>query len=98
MADRMSAFVLLVNANRIRPPVAPVAIDYLASALEDRRVPVRVLDLAWSADIESDIASALSERPALVGLTGRCSARSAAPTRSTTSVAPATRAAKRGSP
>lgn len=67
----MRAHVLLVNPNRVRPPVAPIAIDYLASALERRGVDVRVLDLAWSGSVEDDLRAALRERPALVGLTLR---------------------------
>ena len=67
----MAAPVLLVNANRIRPPIAPIAIDYLGTALEDAGFAVRVLDLAWSRDVEGDVARALAERPLLVGLTFR---------------------------
>jgi radical SAM superfamily enzyme YgiQ (UPF0313 family) len=67
----MPAPVLLVNANRIRPPIAPIAIDYLGTALEDAGFEVRVLDLAWSRDLEGDIARALAEPPLFVGLTFR---------------------------
>jgi hypothetical protein len=67
----MNTHVLLVNANRIRPPVAPIAIDCLGTALEDAGVDVRVLDLAWSAEVEADAARALAVRPLLVGLTFR---------------------------
>jgi len=67
----MAAPVLLVNANRIRPPIAPVALDYLGTALEDAGFEVRVLDLAWSRDVAGDVARALAVRPLLVGLTFR---------------------------
>ncbi len=63
--------VLLVNPNRVRPPIAPVAVDYLASALERDGVPVRVVDLAWSRSVEDDVRAALRDRPALVALTLR---------------------------
>lgn len=67
----MRQHVLLVNPNRIRPPVAPIAVDYLASALERRGIAVRVLDLAWSRSVEDELRAALRERPALVGVTVR---------------------------
>lgn len=37
--------VLLVNPNRIQPPVAPLALDYLGEALQTRGVRLRVADL-----------------------------------------------------
>ncbi len=67
----MPEHVLLVNPNRVRPPIAPVAVDYLSSALERRGTAVRVLDLAWSGSVEDDVREALRERPLLVGLTLR---------------------------
>jgi hypothetical protein len=67
----MADTVLLVNANRIRPPVAPVALDYLGTALEDAGFEVRILDLAWSLDPAGDIAKALAVQPVFVGLTFR---------------------------
>ncbi|HET8541432.1 MAG TPA: radical SAM protein [Anaeromyxobacter sp.] len=66
-----AAPVLLVNPNRVRPPVAPIAVDLLASALEARGVAARVLDLAFSRSVEDDVRAALRERPALVALTLR---------------------------
>jgi radical SAM superfamily enzyme YgiQ (UPF0313 family) len=63
--------VLLVNPNRARPPIAPIAVDYLSTALERQGIGVRVLDLAWSRAVERDVREALRERPALVGLTLR---------------------------
>ena len=67
----MREHVLLVNPNRVRPPIAPIAVDLLASALERRGVGVRVLDLAWSGSVEEDVRAAVRERPALVALTLR---------------------------
>jgi radical SAM superfamily enzyme YgiQ (UPF0313 family) len=63
--------VVLVNANRIRPPIAPIALDYLGSALEDAGLAVEVVDLAWQPDAGSLLAPALGERPLVVGLTWR---------------------------
>jgi radical SAM superfamily enzyme YgiQ (UPF0313 family) len=47
--------ILLVNANQMQPPVAPIALDYLASALRDYGHRVALLDLCFSSDIASDI-------------------------------------------
>ena len=64
--------VLLVNPNQMKPPVTPVALDYLAQALEETGVEVEVLDLAFSNDAESDIQSALRKKdPLLIGVTVR---------------------------
>jgi len=40
--------VLLVNPNRMRPPVAPIALDYLASSLSVSGFEVDLLDLCFS--------------------------------------------------
>jgi radical SAM superfamily enzyme YgiQ (UPF0313 family) len=64
--------VLLVNPNQMRPPVTPVALDYLAQSLEENGFEVEVLDLAFSTDVERDIQSALKGRdPLLIGVTVR---------------------------
>ena len=49
------AKVLLVNPNRMKPPVAPIALDYLASALADRGLDVDLLDLCFGDDYAADI-------------------------------------------
>jgi radical SAM superfamily enzyme YgiQ (UPF0313 family) len=51
----LDSTVLLVNANQMQPPVAPIALDYLASALKDSGYRVALLDLCFSSDIASDI-------------------------------------------
>jgi hypothetical protein len=53
------------------PPIAPVAVDLLATALEDGGFEARVLDLAWSESVEEDIARELDERPLLVAISCR---------------------------
>jgi len=64
--------VLLVNPNQMRPPVTPVALDYLAQSLEENGFEAEVLDLAFSTDAERDIQSALRGRdPLLIGVTVR---------------------------
>jgi radical SAM superfamily enzyme YgiQ (UPF0313 family) len=64
--------VLLVNPNQMKPPVTPVALDYLAQSLEAKGFQAEVLDLAFSADAESEIRSALRRMdPLLIGITVR---------------------------
>lgn len=52
--------VLLVNTNRIRPPVAPIALDYIGSALRAGGHATELLDLCWSDEPAASIAAALS--------------------------------------
>ena len=47
--------ILLVNPNQMKPPVAPIALDYLASALKASGHRVDLLDLCFSNDILADI-------------------------------------------
>jgi radical SAM superfamily enzyme YgiQ (UPF0313 family) len=47
--------VLLVNPNRMKPPVAPLALDYLAHALKKSGFQVDLLDLCFSTDIFRDV-------------------------------------------
>ena len=47
--------ILLVNPNQMKPPVAPIALDYLASALKDSGYRVDLLDLCFSIDPFADI-------------------------------------------
>jgi radical SAM superfamily enzyme YgiQ (UPF0313 family) len=64
--------ILLVNPNQMKPPVTPVALDYLAQSLEEEGFKAEVLDLAFSTDAESDIQSALRRMdPVLIGVTVR---------------------------
>jgi len=48
--------VLLVNPNQVKPPVVPIALDYLADALVQSGFRVDVLDLCFSSDVKRDIA------------------------------------------
>jgi len=62
--------VLLVNANRMRPPVAPLAIDYVGDTLQERGVTVHLVDLAM--DEPDALAAALHEvDPIAVGISFR---------------------------
>ncbi|MDY6952397.1 MAG: radical SAM protein [Thermodesulfobacteriota bacterium] len=42
--------VALVNTNRIRPPIAPIGMDYVAEALSSAGHHVKILDLCWADD------------------------------------------------
>ncbi len=50
-----SGKVLLVNTNQMKPPVVPLALDYLAYALKRDHFEVEPLDLCFAADFASDI-------------------------------------------
>ncbi|MDO8589521.1 MAG: radical SAM protein [Armatimonadota bacterium] len=64
--------VVLVNTNRLKPGVPPVALDYLAAACEDKGVEVEILDLCYSTDTRADIAAYFKDRkPDLVGVSVR---------------------------
>jgi len=66
------ASVLLVNTNETRPPVAPIAIDYIGGELERLGYDVGFADLNGASDARSEIAGALARSsPRLVGVTLR---------------------------
>ncbi len=65
--------ILLINPNRYRfPPVIPVALEYLAGALERHGHTYTVLDLCFSEDPEARIHEAVERcKPQLAGITVR---------------------------
>ena len=66
------AAVALVNPNRMKPGVGPIALDYLADALEVSGHKVGILDLCFSEDWQADAdAYFRSNQPNLVGMTIR---------------------------
>ena len=48
--------VALVNTNRIKPPIAPIGLEYVVEALHSAGHHVEVLDLCWADDWTSVIA------------------------------------------
>jgi len=50
--EALARRVLLVNPNRMRPPVAPIALDYLASSLAGSGFEVDLLDLCFCPNTE----------------------------------------------
>lgn len=65
--------VLLVNPNKVHPPIAPYALDVLTTSLEAADFEVEVLDLTFHReDWKSFLAEYFTERdPMLVGVTVR---------------------------
>ena len=64
--------VALINPNRMQPPVAPIALDYLAEALRAAGHAVELLDLCWEEDAQAAIARFLKQSDfGLVGVTLR---------------------------
>ena len=64
-SSRPKGKVLLVNPNQMKPPVAPLALDYLAHALKQRGFQIDLLDLCFSPDISHDIESYLARNDVL---------------------------------
>jgi len=56
-SSRVKGKVLLVNPNQMKPPVAPLALDYLAHALKQKGFRVDLIDLCLSTDYSLDIKS-----------------------------------------
>jgi radical SAM superfamily enzyme YgiQ (UPF0313 family) len=55
--EEITLRIALVNTNRIRPPIAPIGLDYVAEALGAAGHAVEILDLCWAVDPPSAIAS-----------------------------------------
>jgi len=63
--------VLLVNTNRVRPPVAPIGLDYCADTLRAAGHELYLLDLCLSGNEEQDMAAAAAFSPEVIGVTVR---------------------------
>jgi radical SAM superfamily enzyme YgiQ (UPF0313 family) len=64
--------VLLVNPNRMRPPVAPIGLEYVAAGLRRGGYEPVLCDLTWPDDPLAALVAALDEvRPAAVGVSVR---------------------------
>lgn len=62
----------LVNTNRIRPPIAPVGLEYVAEAVAAAGHEIDILDLCWEDEPESAVARFFEGRDVgLVGLSVR---------------------------
>ncbi len=64
--------VALVNTNRIKPPIAPIGLDYVAEALNFAGHHVEVLDLCWEDDCDCAIEKFFDKKEfLLIGVTLR---------------------------
>ncbi|HON67169.1 MAG TPA: radical SAM protein, partial [Phycisphaerae bacterium] len=64
--------VVLVNTNRMRPPVSPIGLDYIGDWLAEADYDVRLVDLNFAEDPAAEITAALSEAdPIAVGVSFR---------------------------
>ena len=63
--------VVLINENRMRPPVAPLALDYLGGRLRAAGVPVRLVDHSFAVDPMAETREALADDPVAVGISFR---------------------------
>ena len=63
--------VLLVNTNRMKPPIAPIGLDYLADSILAAGHEASLLDLCLSADPEADLETACRTGPDIIGCTIR---------------------------
>jgi radical SAM superfamily enzyme YgiQ (UPF0313 family) len=64
--------IALVNTNRMKPPIAPIGLDYVAEALNAAEHYVEVLDLCWEEDCDSAIEEFFNKKEFdLVGITLR---------------------------
>ena len=68
----MGPDLVLVNTNRMRPPIAPIGLDYLAGAVRRAGHTVAIADLCLAEDPAAELRRALaSGEPRLVGITLR---------------------------
>lgn len=68
----MSPDLVLVNGNRMRPPIGPIGLDYIAGAVRRAGFSVDVADLCLADDPEKALRSAFAgASPRLVGVTLR---------------------------
>lgn len=64
--------LLLINTNRMLPPIAPVGLDYVAGAARRAAIDLEVLDLCLTDQPDAALAECLSRtQPELIGLTFR---------------------------
>jgi radical SAM superfamily enzyme YgiQ (UPF0313 family) len=62
----------LINSNRMRPPIGPIGLDYVATAARRDGIPTEVLDLGLAPDADAALASYFARaEPLLVGVSFR---------------------------
>ena len=66
------SMLTLINTNRMRPPIAPIGLDYVSGAVVQAGFDVQLLDLNLATDDTQELESHfLRYQPALVGLSFR---------------------------
>lgn len=64
--------VLLINPNEMKPPVTPIGLDYIASALERAGFAVDLIDLCFAASFKEELDAYFNNHdPVAVGVTVR---------------------------
>ncbi len=63
--------ILLINSNLVKPPIAPIGLDYIAGALLEEGFEPELLDLNFSEDIEKDIEKKLNSSLLAIGVSVR---------------------------
>ena len=61
----------MVNPNLMKPPVAPVGLDYLNSKLQQAGFEVRLLDLGFSNEVDKQIEHAMDDDYLFIGISLR---------------------------
>lgn len=67
----MSRKILMVNPNLMKPPVAPVGLDYLHSRLHQAGFEVRLLDLGFTNEVDKGIEQAVDDDYLFIGISLR---------------------------
>jgi radical SAM superfamily enzyme YgiQ (UPF0313 family) len=67
----MSPRILMVNPNLMKPPVAPIGLDYLHSRLQQAGFEVRLLDLAFSNEVDKEIEHTVDDDYLFIGISLR---------------------------
>ena len=72
MPREVNMRVLLINTNRMKPPIAPIGLEYVAQALHAGGHTVKIVDLCWEEDWKTALGRFLgAESSDLIGLTLR---------------------------
>ncbi|HUT53087.1 MAG TPA: radical SAM protein [bacterium] len=66
-----AARVLLINGNRMKPPVGPLGLELVAEALGRRGIACSILDLSWENSAAAVGRAVEQSRPSIIGLTVR---------------------------
>lgn len=62
----------LINTNHIKPPIAPIGLEYVAEALKREGYDIEILDLSWSEDWNAAVTDFFTGKDyAVVGITLR---------------------------